>query len=96
LGVGLDARLREYDVGVRQAMTFDEFEAAYPEVVALFRAGQLASVPGAESHDQVVTRMRAVMSDAVDTLDPGDTAILVGHGASLRTGLLAFFDAPPH
>jgi glucosyl-3-phosphoglycerate phosphatase len=69
LEVKYDARLREYDVGVRQGMTFGEFEAAYPEIVARFRAGEPATVPGAESNE---------------------------HGASLRTGLLAFFDAPPH
>jgi glucosyl-3-phosphoglycerate phosphatase len=92
----LDRRLREYDVGVRQGMTFREFEEAYPDIVARFRAGEPASVPGAETNEQVVERMRAVMHDAVETVSHGGTGILVGHGASLRTGLLAFFDAPAH
>jgi probable phosphoglycerate mutase len=96
LEVTADARLREYDVGVRQGMTFEEFEAAYPDLVARFRAGEPVAVPGAETTEQVDERMRAVMLDAVAALDPGDTGILVGHGASLRNGLLAFFDAPPH
>jgi broad specificity phosphatase PhoE len=91
-----DPRLREYDVGVRQGMTFGEFEADYPDLVAQFRAGGSATVPGAETTEQVVERMRAVITDAVDALDHGDTGILVGHGASLRTGLLGFFDTPPH
>jgi glucosyl-3-phosphoglycerate phosphatase len=96
LEVRHDSRLREYDVGVRQGMTFDEFEAAYPDVVTRFRAGEAAGVPGAETNDQVAERMRAVICEAVETLGPGDTGVLVGHGASLRTGLLAFFDAPPN
>ena len=96
LNVSYAARLREYDVGVRQAMTFSEFEEAHPDIVARFRAGELASVPGAETNEQVVERMRAVMLDAVATVGNGGTGILVGHGASLRTGLLAFFEAPPH
>jgi glucosyl-3-phosphoglycerate phosphatase len=96
LEVKYDARLREYDVGVRQGMTFGEFEAAYPEIVARFRAGEPASVPGAESNEQVADRTRAVINEAVEALERGDTGILIGHGASLRTGLLAFFDAPPH
>jgi glucosyl-3-phosphoglycerate phosphatase len=91
-----DPRLREYDVGVRQGMTFAQFEAAYPETVARFRAGEAAIVPGAETHEQVVERMRAVVNEAVDALDDGETGLLVGHGASLRAGLLAFFDVPPH
>jgi probable phosphoglycerate mutase len=96
LEITSDERLREYDVGVRQGMTFEEFETEYPEIVARFRSGQPAAVPGAETNEQVADRMRAVLCDAADALDRGDTGILVGHGASLRTGLLAFFDAPPH
>jgi broad specificity phosphatase PhoE len=96
LEVAYDARLREYDVGVRQGMTFDEFQAAYPEIVERFRAGEPANVAGAESNEQVAARMRKVICEAAERLERGDTAILVGHGASLRTGLLAFFDAPPH
>jgi probable phosphoglycerate mutase len=96
LAVSYDVRLRESDVGARQGMTFAEFEAAYPDIVARFRAGERAAVPGAETNRQVSERMRAVLSDAVAELGDGGTGILVGHGASLRTGLLAFFDAPPH
>jgi probable phosphoglycerate mutase len=96
LNVSYDARLREYDVGVRQGMTFSEFEGAHPNIVARFRAGEPASVPGAETNEHVVERMRAVLLDAVATVVHGGTGILVGHGASLRTGLLAFFEAPPH
>lgn len=90
----LDKRLREYAVGDRQGMTRDEFRAAYPELVARHLAGSTARVPGAEETDDVRERMLAVLGDAAAAVGDGQTGILVGHGASLRTGLLAFFGVP--
>jgi glucosyl-3-phosphoglycerate phosphatase len=88
----LDKRLREYDVGARQGMTRAEFRAAFPELYTHSIAGDdIVRVPGAEVTEDVRTRMLAVIEDATAALDVGDTGVLVGHGASLRTGLLAFF-----
>jgi len=42
----LDPRLREYDVGMRQGLTFPEFEAKYPEAFASFMSGVEAGVAG--------------------------------------------------
>ncbi len=89
-----DPRLREYDVGVRQGLTFAEFEDAFPGVLARFRAGERPDIPGAETDDEVRTRMVAALNDAVTALGEHETGIVVGHGASLRTGLLAFLGAP--
>jgi probable phosphoglycerate mutase len=96
LDVVYDARLRELDVGVRQGMTFAEFEAAYPDIVDRFRADEPTTIPGAETDEHVVERMRAVMTEAAGAASHGESGIIIGHGASLRIGLLAFFDAPPH
>jgi probable phosphoglycerate mutase len=93
--VRYDERLREFDVGARQGLTFAEFEAQYPDEVARFRAGERVDVPGAESHEAVGKRMAEVLWDAVDALDEGQTALLVGHGAALRLGILWFFGTPP-
>jgi probable phosphoglycerate mutase len=38
--------------------------------------------------------MVSVLTEATDTLGVGETGVLVGHGASLRTGLVAFFGVP--
>lgn len=95
LEVVLDKRIREYDTGIRTGLTFEEFEAAHPELVARFRAGERFTIPGAESNEQVVERMLLALHDAIDQLAPGDTGIVVGHGAALRIGLLALFDVPP-
>lgn len=93
--IELDARLREFDVGIRQGHTFAEFDAAQPELVGRLRAGELVEIPGAETREQVAARMISVLTDAVATLNDGETGILFGHGASLRHGTLAFFEAPP-
>lgn len=94
LEVACDERLREYDVGVRQGSTFEEFEQQFPEVAAGLVAGRLVTVEGAETDSEVALRMTAVLRDAADALDEHATAVIVGHGASLPTGLLAFFGAP--
>lgn len=95
LEISFDVRLREYDVGVRQGLTFEEFEERYPEIVSRFRAGEAVDVPGAETSEEVGKRMATAMWDAVDALADGETALIVGHGAALRNGILTFLGAPP-
>lgn len=91
----LDPRLREYDVGARQGMTFEEFREAYPDLYAGYMAGEDVQVPGAEPAPEVCKRMVAALDGAAAAVSEGETGVLVGHGASLRAGLLAWFDAPP-
>jgi probable phosphoglycerate mutase len=93
----LDPRLREYDVGARQGMTFAEFGDAFPALYAAYMAGgDDVAIPGAETTRDVCARMIAVLDEAADALSVGETGVVVGHGASLRSGLLAWFNAPPH
>ena len=40
--------------------------------------------------------MVEVLTEAMRTIEPGQTGIIVGHGAALRIGLLALFDVPQH
>ncbi len=88
----LDPRLREYDVGARQGMTRDEFKAAFPDLFSRYLAGEVEiNIPGAEGTADVRARMLAVLADATRAVELGQTGVLVGHGASLRTGVLAFF-----
>jgi glucosyl-3-phosphoglycerate phosphatase len=94
LELKLDPRLREYDVGQREGLTFLEFREQYPEVYAAFAAGVESAVPGAESTAQVCERMTAVLSEAAEVVGVGDTGVIIGHGAALRTGLLAFMGVP--
>lgn len=92
----LDERLREYHVGIRQGTTFSEFRQQHPEVHRRFFTEENYRVPGAELPSEVNQRMKTVMVEAASALRDGGTGVLVGHGAALRSGLMAFFDAPPH
>ena len=94
LSVRVDERLREYAVGLRQGYTFDEFKVAYPEVHQHFFTDPDYHVPGAEEMGDVRSRMTAVLRDVAHQLGPGQTAVVVGHGAALTAGLLGFFDVP--
>jgi len=88
----LDPRLREFDVGVRQGMTFAEFRAAFPaEYAAWFEHREEDQrLPGAETAAEVAERTVAALDDASAALQRGQTGVVVGHGASLRVGLVAF------
>ncbi|NNG20716.1 histidine phosphatase family protein [Naumannella sp. ID2617S] len=90
-----DRRLREYDVGIRQGLTYDEFRVAHPDVHARFFGDPEYQVPGAEHPEQVISRMAEVMREAAADLAPGQCAVLVGHGAALTSGLLGFFGVSP-
>lgn len=97
--VVVDARLREFGVGVREGLTFDEFRVRFPDLfldptVAGNEQRPHRHVPGSESAEEVRRRMVEVLAAATDALSAGETGVLVGHGASLRTGLLAFFGVP--
>jgi broad specificity phosphatase PhoE len=92
----LDKRLREYHVGIREGTTFAEFRQKHPDIHKKFFTEENYRVPGAELPSEVNQRMKTVMMDAALTLRGGGTGVLVGHGAALRSGLMAFFDAPAH
>jgi broad specificity phosphatase PhoE len=92
----LDARLREYHVGIRQGTTFAAFRAQHPDIYEKFFSEDNYRVPGAELPSEVNERMKAVIDEAAAAVNDGETGVLVGHGAALRSGLLAFFEAPSH
>jgi broad specificity phosphatase PhoE len=95
LPVDTDARLREYDVGARSGLTLAEFEASYPaEYAAWLTGNQSRLVPGAESMKQVQERILPALRDCLDALVPGQTGIVVTHGASLKVGLFALLGWP--
>ncbi|NYE37784.1 putative phosphoglycerate mutase [Nocardioides cavernae] len=80
--------LREYDVGTRTGMTFDEFEAAFPEEYLAWLAGdESLTVPGAETTSDVRARLVPAMRACLDALAPGETGVVVAHGAALRVGV---------
>ena len=87
----LDARLREFDVGPnRTGLTSEEYERAHPDEHAALLAGEITSIPGRETHDQVLARFLPALTAYADTLSTGDTGIVVSHGAALRVAVPAF------
>ena len=96
LPIETDARLREYDVGVRSGLTAAEFEAAHPrQHAAWLTHDESLLVEGEESSTRVRERVLPALTDCLEALGPNETGVVVMHGACLRVGLLAMLGWPP-
>lgn len=95
LAVRPDPRLREYDVGERAGLTEAEFADRLPEVYAAWRSGDLiGNAAGAETPADVLARMLPALRE-IHAATPADgTSVVVSHGASLRTCLVALLGWP--
>ena len=76
--------LREMHAGAWDGLTFDEIRQRYPELYAARATDLTIPLPGAENHEEALTRFAAAMEQAA-TLAPGDFAV-VAHG-----GIIAQF-----
>lgn len=90
----LDARVREYDVGLRAGLTAAELQEQHPEQYAAWVSAGGGTVEGAESHATVSARVVDALEEFWAALAPATTGIVVMHGAALRTGLAAFLGWP--
>jgi broad specificity phosphatase PhoE len=79
-----DPRLREYFLAERQGLTHDEYAALAPEEFAAFRSGDFDVVPGGETAARVAGRVVAAVRDLLASIDPGQLAVAVSHGAAIR------------
>lgn len=90
-----DPRLREYDVGMRAGLTLAELADKHPEEHAAWvRARSWDVVPGAETAAEVTSRMVAALREYLAALAPGETGVVVAHGACLKVSLLALLGLP--
>lgn len=90
-----DARLRERHLGVRSGMTSAEFAAAHPAEYAAWAAGDdHPRVEGEEPIAEVRDRMVAGLQDCLAVLAPGETGIVVSHGACLKVAVCALLGWP--
>jgi glucosyl-3-phosphoglycerate phosphatase len=95
LSAKADERLREFDVGARQGMTRAEAVEAFPDEYAAWqRSTDVVAVSGAETVADVEARMVPALREILDSLDPGDTGVVVTHGACLKVGLLGMLGWP--
>ncbi len=83
-----DARLREFDVGVRQGLTMPQFGERYPDEYAAWTRGDGIRLPGAEVVSDVVDRMVPALQDCLCSLGEGETGIVVTHGACLKAAVV--------
>ncbi|HWU22156.1 MAG TPA: histidine phosphatase family protein [Nocardioides sp.] len=90
-----DERLREYSLGRWQGTTHQEFAVADPAAFELFRTGRWDELADAEPPEAVAKRFAACLGDLVDALGPGELGVAVAHGASIRTGLVAWLGWEP-
>lgn len=95
LAARYDERLREYDVGTRQGLTMPEFAETFPAEYDAWRRGdEMLRVAGAESTSDVVDRMLPALRECLAALAPGETGVVVTHGACLKVGLCALLGWP--
>ncbi|GAB4519940.1 MAG: histidine phosphatase family protein [Anaerolineae bacterium] len=75
--------LREIDCGLWEGLTSDEIEARFPGQLTAWRSHvALYVIPGGESVLQVQARMSAFYHETL-AKHPGETIIIVSHGAAL-------------
>jgi broad specificity phosphatase PhoE len=90
-----DARLREYDVGERTGLTHAEFaEHVGADASVAWDTHAHVQAPGAETVEQVYERIVPATREVLERLAPGETAVLVMHGAALRIALAGILGWP--
>ena len=88
LPVEEDKRLREFAVGERQGLTWAESVERFPWIASGVGLGErLARVPGAESDADVTARIVPAVEECLAALRPGETGVVVTHGAALKLAL---------
>ena len=84
LAVEVDPDLREIDVGDWTGLTRTEIEARWPGELADWSEGRSESTMGGESRLHLTERARGALTRAAAGALPGDTLLLVSHGALIR------------
>lgn len=96
LEVRTDARFREFHVGAnRENRTWQEYADLFPDEAAVLLGERDGVVPGRESQADVRARWQPALTEAAAAVPEGGCGLVVAHGASLRTGILAFLGLPP-
>lgn len=88
-------RLREYHKGAYEGLTDAEIRSRFPGEYPAYLTKDLDFAPaGGESVRAVSVRMAAVIHE-IKAQHLGETALVVGHGGSLRAALRALLGMPP-
>jgi probable phosphoglycerate mutase len=92
--VGIDAGLREYDVGAWSGLTRPQIDAGWPGGIEDWREGRLFSTPGGEKRDSFVARISVAVARVAHER-PNDTTLVITHGGVI-SALCRSLDAPAH
>ncbi len=80
--------LREVNVGGLDGRNDFQAWQAYEATLARWRSGELAQrFPGGESGYELAARIARALQDVAHRTAPGDEAIVVAHGASIRAAV---------
>jgi len=90
----LDARLREIGAGRWQGLLQPEIEALDPVAFAAWRTGDDVVLGGDERPSEAGERVRAAVTEHAAACDEGQVLVVVGHGASIRSGLSILLGQP--
>ena len=87
-------RLREYHKGVFEGLTVHEYMRRYPDLYQASLVNDLDFAPtGGETIRQTSLRMAGFISD-LKKQHRDETVLVVGHGGSLRSAVVAIMDLP--
>lgn len=78
-----DQRLRETKGGIFEGYTPQEFEQKFPEITKKIRKDPTFVIPGAETKEQVITRIMQALQEIVQKYS-GQRIIIVTHGGCLN------------
>lgn len=88
-------QLREYHKGIFEGLTVREYAQRYPDLYQASLRNDLDFAPpgGGETIRQTSARMAQFTAQLLDQ-NPNDTALIVGHGGSLRAVIVALLSLP--
>ncbi len=90
----LTAELREYNKGVFEGLTADEYREAYPHLYeASLENNPDFAPPDGETIRETGARLDRVFQ-RIRRRHPDETALIVGHGGSLRAGIVSLLELP--
>ncbi len=86
--------LREYNKGVFEGLTEAEYRDKYPDLYEPSLANDLDfAPPGGESIRETSSRLAGIVQRVKDA-HMDESALIVGHGGSLRAGIVSLLDLP--
>lgn len=89
-----DVRLREYDFGDRAGLLRTEFEAMDPDGFRAYLSSEWDLIAGVEKYAAVAARISAALSELADSLPDDGRALVVSHGAAIRTAVATMLGWP--